>query len=308
MNLGNKKILITGGAGFIGSHTADKLIDLGANVVILDNLSTGKKQNLNPKAKFYRIDIQSSKIAQIFKKEQPEYIYHFAFNTNVPLGVENPLYDAQSIIGSLNVIKEAQKLRTVKKIIFASSGFLYGNSAPRPTDENQHIEPISPYVVSKYAVELYLKYFSLNYGLSHAILRYAAVYGPRQTESGAMRAYIRDLSSGRQSEMYGSGKTRDYVYIDDVVKANLTALDVKDDYSNPVFNIGTGQETYLTDLYKKIADLLGKEAKPIYLPDRPGEQQRYCLNISKAKEVLGWVQEVGLEDGLKLTLKWWGLV
>ena len=226
----------------------------------------------------------------------------------MPLGVENPLYDAQSIIGSLNIFKEAQKIGTVKKIIFPSSGFLYGNSAPRPTNENQSIEPISPYVVSKYAVELSLKYFYLNFKLPYVVLRYAAVYGPRQTETGAMRAYIRDLSSGRQSEMYGSGKSRDYVYIKDVVKANLLALDVGDNYSNPVFNIGTGQETHLTDLYKKIAGLLGKEARPVNMPDRPGEQQRYCLDISKAKEVLGWDSGVGLENGLKLTLKWWGLV
>ena len=307
MDLKNKKILVTGGAGFIGSHTVDALVKKGAKVIIVDNLVTGRKENLNPRAKFYKLNIADQKIENIFKKEKPEIIYHFAFNVLVPKSVENPLVDVDSIVGSINILKNAQKYG-VKKIIFSSSGFIYGNTKNLPAKETEPVDPISPYVVAKNAVENYLRFFNKAYGLPYVIFRYAAVYGPRQV-TGAMADYIRKLAAGKQAEIWGDGtKTRDYVFIDDVVRANLLVLDLPGNYPDPVFNIGTGIETTLNELYWKIAKLLKKEPKPIYLPDRPGEQIRYSLDYSKIKEALGWEPKYNLEEGLRLKLKREGFI
>jgi UDP-glucose 4-epimerase len=302
MKIKNKKILVTGGAGFIGSHTVDKLIAKGAKVVVIDNLTTGRKENINPGAKFYQMNIADPKLENIFKKEKSEIIYHFAFNVLVPKSVENPLVDIDSIGGSLNILKNAIKYE-VKKIIFSSSGFIYGNNPNLPVKETEPFDPVSPYSIAKYTVENYLKFFKKTYNLSYVILRYAAVYGPRQV-TGAMADYIRKLASGKQAEIWGDGtKTRDYIYIDDVVRANLLALELPDDFEDPVFNIGTGKEKTLNELYKKIAKFLKKEPKPIYLPDRPGEQVRYCLDYSKIKKALGWEPKCSLDNGLKLRLR-----
>jgi len=298
MELKNKKILVTGGAGFIGSNTVDVLLEKGAKVIIIDNLVTGKKENLNPEAKFYNLNIANPQIEKVFQEEKPEFIYHFAFNVLVPKSVENPLMDMDSIAGAINILQNAKKYN-VKKIIFASSGFLYGNTENLPADENEPIMPISPYIISKRAVENYLEFYKRAFNLSYVVLRYSAVYGPRQF-TGAMADYIRKLSVDKQAEMYGDGeKTRDYIYIEDVIKANLLALDVSPDFLNPVFNIGTGIETSLNGLYKKIAEILGKKAEPIYLPDRPGEQYRYSLDYSKAKRELGWEPTISIKEGLE---------
>lgn len=307
MDIANTKILVSGGAGFIGSHLVDKLIAEGARVVVIDNLVTGRKENLNPKAKFYKMNIADSKVEDIFRAEKPEFIYHFAFNVLVPKSVENPLVDMDSIAGSLNILINAKKYG-LKKIIFASSGFIYGNTKNLPAKETEPVDPISPYVVAKYAVENYLRFFNKAFGLPYLILRYPAVYGPRQV-TGAMADYIRKLSSGKQAQIYGDGtKTRDYLYIDDVVRASLLALEVANDYPDPVFNVSTGIETTLNDLYKKIAELLNKKADPIYLADRPGEQIRYCLDYSKIKQRLGWQPKYTLDEGLRLRLKAEGLI
>jgi len=307
MELQNKKILVTGGAGFIGSHTVNALIQRGAKVIIIDNLVTGRKENLNPGAKFYEMNIADPKVEDVFQKEKPEFIYHFAFNVLVPKSVENPLLDMDSITGAVNVLKNAQKYG-VKKIIFSSSGFIYGNTKNLPVKETEPIDPISPYVVAKNAVENYLRFFNKAYGLPYLIFRYSAVYGPRQV-TGAMADYIRKLSAGQQAEIWGDGtKTRDYVYINDVVRANLLALELPPDFPEPIFNIGTTIETTLNDLYKKIAKLLNKEPKPIYFPDRPGEQVRYSLNYTKIKNTLGWTPKVDLDSGLKLILKSYNLI
>jgi UDP-glucose 4-epimerase len=291
--LTNKRILVTGGAGFIGSHTVDALVRQGAEVTIVDNLVTGRKENLNPKAKFYNINIADPGIEHIFVRERPEVVFHFAFNVLVPKSVENLLMDVDSIAGSANIFQNANRYG-VKKTVFASSGFVYGNNPNIPVKDF-----VSPYVVAKHAAENYLRYFGKIYGLPHVIFRYAAIYGPRQV-TGAMADYIRKLSSGQQAEIWGDGsKTRDYVHVDDVVRANMMALDLPPDYPNPVFNIGTGIETTLNDVYRNIATILGKEAKPIYLPDRPGEQLRYALDSSKAEAGLSWQPSVSLSNGLR---------
>lgn len=297
-----RTVLVTGGAGFIGSHTVRALIERGARVVVVDNLSTGSTANVHPHAVFHRMNIADEGIEGVLQAERPEIVYHLAFYVLVPKSVENPLLDMDSIVGSLRLF-EAARRAGVRKIVLASSGFLYGNTPHLPAREDSPIDPASPYVVSKSAVENYLRFYHRAYGIGYVILRYAAVYGPGQA-TGAMVDYIRKLTSGQQAEIWGDGmKTRDYVFIDDVVQAKLLALGVADDHPNPVYNVGTGIETTLNDLYARLAAILGVEPKPIYRPDRPGEQMRYCLGASKAKRELGWVPRTSLSEGLRLTVE-----
>ncbi|MBI4095147.1 MAG: NAD-dependent epimerase/dehydratase family protein [Candidatus Liptonbacteria bacterium] len=302
VNVKGKRFLVTGGAGFIGSHTVDALLARGAKVAIVDNLSTGRKENVNPKAKFYRMNIASPSLKNVFDKFRPEYVYHFAFHVLVPRSTEDPLLDRDGIVGSVNLFKNCER-NGVKKVVFSSSGFLYGNTARLPARETEPLSFISPYIASKHAVENYLKVFNHLHGLPHVIFRYAAIYGPRQA-TGAMADYVRQLSKGKQAKIWGDGKkTRDYVYIDDVIRANLLALGVPKNHPNPIFNVGTGVETSLNTLYRGIAKLLGKEARPIYVPDRPGEQLRYALDASKIRRELRWRPTVSLEEGLRRVIK-----
>ena len=302
ISLRSTKVLVTGGAGFIGSHTADALRGAGAEVVVVDNLSTGRRENLSPSSTFYEVNIAEERFSEILRLERPEVIYHFAFYVLVPNSVENALLDLDALAGSVRLLQAARALG-VRKVVFSSSGFLYGNAPTLPATEACAVDPVSPYVVAKHAVEGYLRFFRRTHGIPSVVLRYSAVYGPRQV-TGAMADYIRKLSSGAQAEMWGDGtKTRDYVYIDDVVNANLLALAVPADHPDPVFNIGTSVETTLNALYRKIAHLLGVEARPIYRPDRPGEQRRYCLDWTKAQRDLGWEPRYTLDDGLRLTIQ-----
>jgi UDP-glucose 4-epimerase len=301
MELNARHILVTGGAGFIGSHTVAALLSLGARVSVIDNLSTGRRENLSPNVDFYEMNIADPALSGLFQQDPPEIIFHFAFNVLVPRSVIDPLLDLDSIIGSINLLQFA-KSNGVRKIIFSSSGFVYGNTEDLPAKETALIDPVTPYVVAKHAVENYLEFYRKTYGLPSVTLRYSAVYGPGQ-RTGAMADYIRTLRRGDQAEIWGDGsKTRDYVYIDDVVRANLLALNVPDDYSDPVFNIGTGIETSLNDVYQSIARILGREAFPIYHPDRPGEQLRYSLDPGKIRSALGWEPATELSAGLRRTV------
>ena len=305
MDLSNKKILVTGGAGFIGSHTIDALITEGADVVVVDNLSTGGRRNLNPRARFYEMNIGNPSFEDILSKERPNIIYHFALFATAPKSAEDPLLNMDCLIGSLRILRKVKELGIKSKIIFASSGFVYGDTPNLPAKETEPVDPIAPYVISKNTIENYLKFYRKNFGIPYVVLRYSTVYGPKQV-TGAMADYIRKLSQNQQAEMWGDGtKTRDCVYIEDVVRANLLAPKVPDNHPDPVFNVATAKETTLNEIYKKIADLLGKEAKQIYLPDRPGEQIRYCLDYSKIKKELGWEPKVSLEEGLKRVVGFW---
>jgi UDP-glucose 4-epimerase len=302
LQLAGTRVLVTGGAGFIGSHTADALIRAGAAVTIVDNLSTGRRENVPQAAAFHEVNIASEACSEILRQTRPELVYHFAFYVLVPRSVEDPLLDMDALAGSVRLLREARALG-VRKVIFSSSGFLYGNTPALPVAETAPVDPVSPYVVAKHAVEGYLRFFHRTYGLPYVVLRYAAVYGPRQV-TGAMADYIRRLRAGGQAEMWGDGtKTRDYVYIDDVVAANLLALSVPADHPSPIFNIGTGVETPLNVLYAKIARLLGADPQPIYRPDRAGEQMRYCLDAGKARRELGWTPRYALDEGLRRTVE-----
>lgn len=292
------KILVTGGAGFIGSHLTDRLITEGHRVAVVDDLSIGSRGNLNPDVVFYECDINDKKIERIFTQEKPDIVYHLAFNVNVPRSVQDPLFDARSLTGSINVFYQAARTG-VQKIIFASSAFVYGNSERLPLTEQHPIQPTAPYAISKIAAENYLRFFRQAYNAPFVILRYATVYGPRQV-GGAMADYMRKISAHERAEMYGDGTfTRDYVYIDDVVDANMLALAVPKDYPEPVFNIGSSQETTLNEVYAIIARHMGMpDNKPIYRSQRPGELERYAVSFEKARQELGWQPTISLHEGL----------
>ncbi|MBI1975104.1 MAG: NAD-dependent epimerase/dehydratase family protein [Parcubacteria group bacterium] len=301
--LKGKKVLVTGGGGFIGSHTVDAFLGRGADVIVVDNFVTGRRDNLSTGAKFYEVNIADPKIEMIVKDEKPDFVYHFAHYTLAFKSTEDPLLDQDSIVGSIRLLKVAKEIG-VKKIVFPSSGFVYGNNPKIPVKETEPVHPTSAYVVSKHAVENYLRFFREAYGLPYVIVRYAAIYGPRQVRN-ALPDYMRKLHSGGQAVMYGTQKTRDYLYIDDVVRANLLMLDVSPDHPDPVYNLGTGIETKLLDLYDKVALLLGRESKPIMEPDRTGDQIRYALDSAKIQQELGWEPKVMLDEGLRRTVESW---
>ncbi len=302
-----KKVLVTGGAGFIGSHLVDALIERNYQVVVIDNLSTGKKENLNKKAKFYKIDICSQKISQIFKKEKPEVVFHFASQVDVRKSIKDPILEAKiNILGSLNLIQNFIQIPQCRKFIFASSGgAIYGEADLIPTPETHPENPQSPYGITKLTIEKYLYFYKKIYGLNYISLRLANVYGPRQNsegEAGVVAVFCNKMIFGGQPIINGSGyQTRDFVYVKDVIEACVLALKKN---KVGIFNIGTGKETTINTIFKKLKKLTGSNCKKIHGPEKPGELKRSCLDYSKAKKELNWVPKYNLEEGLKETIKW----
>lgn len=304
-----KNILVTGGAGFIGSHLTDRLIEEGHRVVVLDNLSTGRKENLNPKAKFYKCDICSPEISQIFQHEKPEVVYHLAAQIDVRKSVRDPVSDAKiNILGSLNVLEYCKRFG-IKKIIFSSTGSaIYGDANIVPTPETFPELPLSPYGICKLAIEKYLNYYFQVFSLPYISLRYANVYGPRQNskgEAGVIAIFCDKILNKQQPIVNGDGKqTRDFVYVDDVVKANILAL--KSDKIG-IFNIGTAEETNINTVFNELQKFIGSEYKEMHGPAVSGEQQRSCLDYLKAEKELGWQPKYSLEKGLSETVEWFKL-
>jgi len=305
-----KTILITGGAGFIGSHLVDRFIKEGHKVVVIDNLSTGRKENLNKKAKFYKIDICNPEIAQIFKKEKPEIVFHYAAQSHIRESLENPIKDTRiNIFGSLNLIQNFIQSPTSnprgKKIIFASSVTVYGETNIIPTPETCLTDPLSPYAIAKLTIEKYLNYYYKIFGLPFISLRLANVYGPRQNsqrETGVVAIFSDKMLSGKQPIINGSGlQTRDFVFVDDIVEANILAMKKN---KVGIFNIGTAKETDINTIFEKLKDLTGSNCKKIHGLGKIGEQKRSCLDFSKAKKELGWSPKYDIERGSKETHKW----
>jgi UDP-glucose 4-epimerase len=301
------KILVTGGAGFIASHIVDAYIQLGHEVYVIDDFSTGQRRNLNPSAKVFNLDIADPKAAKSIAEIKPDVLNHHAAQMDVRRSVADPAFDARvNIIGFINLL-EALKDVGVKKVIFSSSGgAVYGDREPIPATEEHETLPLSPYGVSKLTGELYLGYYHLAFGLPYVALRYANVYGPRQStqgEAGVVAIFISQLLAGKSPVINGDGKqTRDYVFVGDVVRANVAALDAQ--YVGAV-NIGTGKETDVVTLCKSLRDGVGSAVEAIHGPAKFGEQRRSCLETSLAEKVLGWMPEVSLNEGLQQTIAYY---
>ncbi|HSF11080.1 MAG TPA: NAD-dependent epimerase/dehydratase family protein [Nitrospirales bacterium] len=298
------KILVTGGAGFIGSHLVDRLIQEGNEVIVVDNLSTGKRKNVNKKAQFYKMDIQSKRIERVFRNERPLIVVHLAAQMSVRHSTDDPGFDAQvNILGTINVLEHAVK-QGVRKVTFASSGgVVYGEQEIFPAAESHRTEPLSPYGISKLAGEKYLAYYANATGLRYVALRFANVYGPRQDsegEAGVVAIFSKQMLDGGQPIVNGTGKqTRDFIYVDDAVEAILVTLgeDVQG-----IFNVGTGQETTINECYGIIKSLTKCQCKELYGAAKKGEQFRSVLDVTKLREVFGWDPQVTLQEGLTRTV------
>ncbi|MFH0775080.1 MAG: NAD-dependent epimerase/dehydratase family protein [bacterium] len=299
------KILLTGGAGFIGSNLSDRLQQEGYDVVVVDNLSSGKLENINPEGRFYQMDIRDKELSRVFEKERPDFVSHHAAQIDVRRSVADPCFDAEvNVIGTLNILENCRKYG-VKKVVFASSGgVLYGEVEEGKATEDFPTIPISPYGITKLCVEKYLKFYQETYGMNSVILRYANVYGRRQDpfgEAGVVAIFIQKMLSGERPTIFGDGsQERDYVYVDDVVEANLSAI-TKDD--NLTLNIGTGITTSVQELFYELQKITGFTKKPIYDKERAGELQRSCLDGSKAKQLLAFTPKTDLAKGLKETVE-----
>jgi UDP-glucose 4-epimerase len=301
------KILVTGGAGFIGSNVVDAYIDLGHDVIVVDNLSTGFKRNLNPKAKFHELSIGDKGLSTVFQNERPDVVNHHAAQIDVRKSGDDPIADAEdNILGSLNLITNCVQ-SGAKRIIYASTGgAIYGEAEYLPADENHPVNPVAQYGVSKHTVEHYLYLYHSLYGLDHVILRYANVYGPRQNpfgEAGVVAIFATQMLTGQQPTIFGPGdKTRDYVHVSDVTTANILALERG---MNTILNIGTGVETSDQAIFDTLAEVLGYNRPPIYAPVRKGEVYRIYLECSRARQELGWSPRLSLKEGIAQTAEYY---
>jgi UDP-glucose 4-epimerase len=300
------KILVTGGAGFIGSHVVDEYLKCGHEVVVLDDLSRGRLSNVSPAAHFYRCDVRDpDEVSRIVAAEKPDIINHHAAQMDVRRGVREPVFDAQvNILGSLNLLEAAVASHVQRVIYISTAGAGYGEPDRFPVPEDYPINPITPYGVSKHTVEHYLFTFSHLYGISYVVLRYGNVYGPRQNaagEAGVFAIFSEQMLSDVQPVIYGDGsKVRDYVYVNDVAQANVAALTQG---VGGIFNIGSGEGTTDYDVFRLVKELVGKATlEPRYLPKRPGEIDRICLDISRAARRLNWKPATELQDGARTTV------
>ncbi len=306
------KILVTGGAGFIGSHLVDRLLQLGHEVVVVDNLATGYRHNLNPRARFYEVSLLDSELDKIFQREQPDIVNHHAAQNGVSRSNADPALDAQhNIIGSIRLIQCCIE-HSVKKVIYASSGgTVYGEPIYLPVDEAHPIAPISPYGISKHTVEHYLFLASVNAGLNYTVLRYANIYGPRQnlhSDAGVIAIFAQSILKGIPPTIYGDGSsTRDYLFISDAITANLLALERGD---QEIYHVSTGRQTRLNELFCRLKQILGSimgckdivEMSPVYAEPRLGEIHRIALSPAKIQRDLEWRSQTSFQDGLEQTV------
>ncbi len=299
------RVLLSGGAGFIGSHVADQLLARGHEVAVVDDLSTGKKKNIPEGATFYERDIRDG-CAEVFEEFEPDTLSHQAAQMDVRRSVREPTFDADiNIIGTLKLLENCVRYG-VEKVVFASTGgAIYGEQREFPAPEDHPLRPVSPYGVSKLAGESYLHFYHVQYGLPYAALRYANVYGPRQDphgEAGVVAIFSGNLAAGHASTINGTGEqTRDYVYVEDVARSNVLALE--GDPPSDAYNIGTGVETSVNQLYELLWRASGKDLPPRHGPAKPGEQLRSSVDPTRAALTLGWHPKVKLATGLEETLR-----
>ena len=304
------RILITGGAGFIGSNVADAYLAAGHDVAVIDDLSSGSAGNVDPRTRWYRVDVRDAELDAVFSEERPEVVCHHAAQVSVRRSVEAPQADAEvNVLGSLNVFEAARRHGT-RRIVFASTGgAIYGEQTGPPADETHPCRPRSPYAVAKLAVEHYLDYFRATFGLEAVVLRYANVYGPRQDphgEAGVVAIFLQRILAGLAPTIFGDGEqVRDFVYVEDVVAANLAALRVATPPDETaVFNIGTGRATSVNELWRVIQAVARPAVGAYHEPARSGDVQRSVLDPARAARQLGWRPAVNVEEGLARTWAW----
>lgn len=304
---GGMRILVTGGAGFIGSHVVDGFIAGGAEVTVFDNLSTGRREFVHPRARFVKGDLTDAEaVERCVADFRPDVVDHHAAQIDVRHSVRDPIHDARTnILGTLALLQSCVR-HGVGKVIYASTGgAIYGEGRVLPATEAHPVNPEAPYGASKHAVEHYLYLYRLLHGLDYTALRYPNVYGPRQNphgEAGVNAIFIGMMLQGRPPHVFGDGaQVRDYLYVDDVVEANRLAVEHG---GGEILNLGTGVETSVNDIVRTLNRVLGTALEPVYEAPRPGEVQRIFLDATRAAEVLGWRPRVAFEDGLRRTVEW----
>jgi len=301
------KILVTGGAGFIGSHVVDLYLQEGHDVIVLDDLSTGRRSNLNPRARFYEMDIRDPGVREVFEQERPEVLNHHAAQMNVRRSVVDPLFDAEvNILGSLKLIELAKEFSIERFVYISTGGAAYGEPEYVPCDEVHPINPICQYGASKHTVEHYLYMYGINYGLNYCVLRYPNVYGPRQDplgEAGVVAIFTGQMLAGEQVVINGDGEQeRDFVYVGDCARANLAALDMTS--NGEIFNLGCGKGSSINEIFACLRDLTGYARAPVNGPAILGETRRIYLDARKARRELNWQPQTSLQDGLAATVKY----
>lgn len=297
---------MTGGAGFIGSHVVDAFLQTGYEVVVVDNLSSGRKSNLNPLARFYQVDIRDAELDEVFAKEKPDVVDHHAAQMDVRKSVADPLYDADvNVRGSINLL-ECSRRHNVRKVIYVSTGgAVYGQPEYLPCDEDHPINPICQYGISKHTVEHYLAVYKYLYGLDYTVLRYPNVYGPRQDprgEAGVIAIFIGRMSQNEPVIIYGTGEQeRDFIYVTECARANLLAIDKG---SGKVYNIGSSQGTTINSVFDTLKSIMKYQATPEYYPAKLGETFKIYLDSRRALADLMWQPQIGLHAGLEKTVSY----
>jgi UDP-glucose 4-epimerase len=298
--------MVTGGAGFIGSHLVDALVSRAEQVLVLDDLSTGERENINPSATFREVDIRAPEAAAVVREWRPDVVFHHAAQMSVSRSVREPLFDAGvNLLGALNLLDAAREIGA--RFVFASTGgALYGDADVLPTPETYPAWPVSPYGVAKLSFEHYLHAYGVQHGLRYVVLRYANVYGPRQNphgEAGVVAIFCLKLLAGEQAVINGDGRyTRDFVHVADVVRANLAALDAPEVTGH--FNVGTGRQVDINRVFELVREMIGAPVPEVHGPERAGDQRTSALDSSLIAERLGWRPRVELEDGLEETVAW----
>ncbi|MDA1128438.1 MAG: GDP-mannose 4,6-dehydratase [Chloroflexi bacterium] len=299
-----KTALVTGGAGFIGSHMVDRLLELDYRVVILDDLSTGKIKNLNSKAVFHHTDITQPAMAEIIQREQPDLVFHMAAQTSVTQSTKDPIGDANAnVLGTLRVLEASRRVGVEKIIYSCTGGALYGDPESVPCPDDAKITPVSPYGMSKWVAEQYLYFYYQQYRLHYTSLRYGNVYGPRQDphgEAGVVAIFSQSMLEGKQPQIFGDGtQERDFVSVFDVVDANIAAIDNGD---GKAMNIATGEATSVNRIFELLRSITEYKWDALHGPQRTGEVYRISLDWSRAATELEWSPKIGLEEGLRLTV------
>ncbi len=301
------KILVTGGAGFIGSHVVDLFVSHGYEVAIVDDLSTGRASNLNPTAKFYQLDIRDPKIREVFESERPDYVSHHAAQMDVRRSVAQPLFDADvNILGSINLIECAKEFNVKHFVYISSGGAAYGEPEILPCDEMHPINPICQYGASKHTVEHYLYMYYANYGLKYTVLRYPNVFGPRQNphgEAGVVAIFTGKMLLGEPVIINGDGEqTRDFVFVRDCAYGNYLAVTV--DHPSGIYNLGWSRPTSINEIFSNLANIINYPLSVTYGPAKVGETRHIYLNAAKVNRDLGWSPTISLESGLRETVEY----